>query len=809
METLERWYPFVLIACGVASVQMAVLLFVRRRRAVYARAGALLYLASALWALGYAAELHARSWSLTLFWAKLQYLGIIPLPLLWWLVARSYSGRSTTLRQLALVAGPAQVFLILALTANRHELIWSSYDFRQTEFVSYVYEGSNGPALWAFAVYAYSLTGLGIYYLAHLRERSHEFFTRRLALLILVCVISASAGLHDLLQLPPLPELDLTPPAIGISSLLVGGFLIFWHHDIVPLARSMVLESMNDAVLVVNAQQRIVDLNPIASRLMGRPDRELLGVRLTEAWPEVARLVAEQGSGRSGSAVLRVNGRAQEPRAYDLRVSPIQARDGAVLGQVIVLRDISERVRAEERLRHEALHDALTGLPNRNLLMDRLEQALRRARRHADYGFAVLFMDLDRFKVVNDSLGHSVGDELLVQVARRLRECLRQVDTVARLGGDEFVVVLDQIAHPQEAVQAAERIREALCAPFQVNGHEVHTSASIGIALGDANYARSEDLLRNADIAMYRAKALGRDRHVVFDTAMHARAMAMWHLENDLRQALERQQFRLYYQPVVRLHDGLITGFEALLRWEHPVRGLLEPVEFLPLAEETGLVVPLGNWVLKEACGQMSDWTRRQPALRDLTISVNLSRQQLLQPELVSLVKATLEETGLEPPRLHLEVTEQVMLEDTFPARQAIQDLRALGVAVHIDDFGIGYSSLSVFHRFPVDVIKIDRTFVQRMDNGRQEREIVRIMLALAQALRIQVIAEGIETQEQLEMLQNLDCAYGQGFLFQTPGPPEHLEPWLLNAGEPLHATGWPARPSHPGAHHESSSRRV
>lgn len=452
-------------------------------------------------------------------------------------------------------------------------------------------------------------------------------------------------------------------------------------------------------------------------------------------------------------------------------VSP-DGKSRQVLG---VATDISERKRAEEQLIHDAFHDKLTGLSNRALFMDRLGHLVELTKRRQDYLFAVLFLDLDRFKVVNDSLGHTIGDRLLVEIARKLQTCLRPGDTVARLGGDEFTILVENIKDVSDATRLANQIQNELTLPFNLNGQKVFTTTSIGIALSTTGYHQPEDLLRDADIAMYRAKALGRARHEVFDMTMHTRAVALLQLETDLRQAVNRQEFLLHYQPIVSLSTGRITGFEALVRWQHPARGLISPAEFIPMAEETGLIFSLGWWVLREACRQMRAWqdsSLEEPRANDqgqLTMSVNLSSKQFTQPHLAQAIHQILEETGLDGGCLRLEITESAVMENAESAIATLLQLKKLGVQLYIDDFGTGYSSLSYLHRFPIDTLKIDRSFVGRMSSDSENSEIVRTIVTLAHNLGLDVVAEGVETHEQLAQLRTLQCEYGQGYFFSRP----------------------------------------
>ena len=433
------------------------------------------------------------------------------------------------------------------------------------------------------------------------------------------------------------------------------------------------------------------------------------------------------------------------------------------------LTDINAWKLAEEQLLHDAFHDVLTGLPNRALFVDRLGQAIERNKRRRDNNFAILFLDLDRFKVINDSLGHTIGDRLLVAIARRLEVFLRTVDTVARIGGDEFVILLEEIRGPEDAKRVATRIQEELALPFFPNDHKVFTSVSIGIVISTTEYDRPEDILRDADIAMYRAKAKGRARYEIFDSEMRAQAVARLELETDLRRAIGFQEFQVHYQPIVSLDSNRIIGFEALVRWQHPDRGLIPPEEFIYVAEETGLIIPIDWWVLRTACQQLADWQEGYPSDPPLTISVNVSAKHFANLDLVRQVENILQATGLDSDSLKLEITESVFMETDETAQKAFAQLRNLGIQLQIDEFGTGYSSLGYLQRFPVDTIKIDRSFVSRMDGQTTNAEIVRTIVRLARELNMEAIAEGVETREQLDQLKDLDCDFGQGFLISKP----------------------------------------
>jgi diguanylate cyclase (GGDEF)-like protein/PAS domain S-box-containing protein len=450
-------------------------------------------------------------------------------------------------------------------------------------------------------------------------------------------------------------------------------------------------------------------------------------------------------------------------------VSMVRDQYSTAVHLIFQIQDITDRKFAEQQLHHDAFHDALTGLPNRALFMDHLKLSVARSKRNATSLFAVLYLDLDRFKVINDSLGHTIGDQLLVGIADRLKKHLRPGDTVARLGGDEFTILIEDIADEKEAVQVAERIQNELAVPFALSGREVFTTVSLGIAPSATGYERAEDILRDADTAMYRAKSLGKARYEIFDRAMHARAINLLQMETDMRRALEREEFLIHYQPIVSLNDYRLRGFEALVRWQHPERGFISPMDFIPVAEETGMIVQLGEWVLREACQQMQKWQKMFPVETPLYITVNLSSKQFSQNSLLDKVATILKETGVKPHTVKLEITESVVMENIETATDMLRQLRALGVKLAIDDFGTGYSSLSYLHRFPIDTLKIDRSFVTRMSENNENTEIVRTVVVLAQNLGMDVVAEGVETNEQLVLLQKLGCENGQGYFFSKP----------------------------------------
>ena len=428
--------------------------------------------------------------------------------------------------------------------------------------------------------------------------------------------------------------------------------------------------------------------------------------------------------------------------------------------------EVAVRKSTQEKLSYASLHDSLTDLPNRVLFMDRLKHVMERAKRNMNIKYAVFFMDLDRFKVVNDSLGHNIGDLLLIESAKRLLECVRSEDTVARLGGDEFVVLLEDIKDTSDYIRVADRIKHNLALSADLEDHRVFISVSIGIVLSDARYEQPEDVLRDTDIAMYQAKRLGRGRYEIFDPKMLDNVMTRMELETDLMRALENHEFIVHYQPILEIKSHRIAGFEALVRWQHPTRGLTAPEEFIPVAEDIGLIVPIGYWVMEQACAQIRDWQMQYPSDPPLTMNVNLSTRQFNQPDLVQKIFEILRKNKLDPGSLKLELTESLIMEDFASTTVMLSQLREMGIQVQIDDFGTGYSSLSYLHKLSIDTLKIDRTFISQLAANGNGSEIVQTILSLAHSLGMKVIAEGVETDGQLSSLLSMNCEYMQGFLF-------------------------------------------
>ena len=571
-----------------------------------------------------------------------------------------------------------------------------------------------------------------------------------------------------------------------------GSVTSHWYGAVVDITESRAAEeasgrratnflslarATSDFLHVVDPSGMVLELNPSLGMLWERSPSDPIGGQAFSGWVHPEDVATFQAfltacahtPGVSGPVEVRLRRADAEWSTVEILASNLLA-EPAVGGIVLSGRDITQRKQLEVQLAHQAFHDPLTNLPNRALFLDRLEHALARARRQGRV-IAVLFVDLDNFKVINDSLGHEVGDRFLIQVAERLQACVRAGDTVARFGGDEFTLLLEDLAVGQEATEVADRIQEALRTPVNLHGRELVGTASIGIALSHAGHDHPQDLLRAADVALYRAKHLGKARHALFERGMTGPVHERLALELELRSAVAREEFRIEYQPMVDLQTGQILGVEALLRWLHPDRGLVAPGDFVAVAEETGLIVPVGQWVVEQACLQAQEWERRICAEAPIRINVNLSAYQFRHPTLVDDIGRALTASGLDPRQLTLEITESLMMEEGSDTRAVLQGLKALGVELAIDDFGTGYSSLSYLRRFAVDALKIDRSFIEELEHDPQHEALVAAIIAAGRALGLRVTAEGIETIAQLLALRRMGCQEGQGFLFARPAP--------------------------------------
>ena len=564
----------------------------------------------------------------------------------------------------------------------------------------------------------------------------------------------------------------------------------------------LITENAADMIAVVDRDGKRLYNSPAYQKILGYGQEELAETSSMEQIhpddrPRVLEASAKANStGRGERLEYRIRHKDGSWRFLESTASAIRSPEGHTNGLVIVNRDVTERKRAEEKLAHQSFHDGLTGLPNRALFLDRLQRSITVSRRHSDFKFAVLFIDIDEFKVFNESLGHAAGDRLLIQIAQRLTASLRGVDTIsrprlggnedplvgestlARPGGDEFTVLIEDLHDPSDAIRVAERIQQRVAIPFDSQDQQIVLSVSIGVAFSSGDTAEAQDVLRDAEIAMYRAKSAGKARYEVFDHAMHVGAIKRLQLETDLRKALQLKQFRVYYQPIVSLRDEQVVGFETLSRWQRP-EGLVMPGEFIAVADETGIILPINQQLLYEACRQICSWHALFPADPPLTLNVNITPKQFAQPDLASQIGKILQETGLDPSAVNLEITETIAMADADRSTVVLSELKALGVRLDIDDFGTGYSSLSRLQHFPVDRLKIDRSFIACMDTDVETHEIIRIIIMLAHGLGLKVVAEGVETQVQADMLKDLDCELAQGYLYSRPVPSSAIDQLL------------------------------
>ena len=555
-------------------------------------------------------------------------------------------------------------------------------------------------------------------------------------------------------------------------------------HNAVSLFAST-FESTADGVAVVNHALEVIAHNQRFAEMWGFTPEVLASRDARQLGDFAAGLARNSQSFTSSLEKLYSDPMAvatdiielKDGRVFE-RYSQPQFLEGKPVGRVCCYRDVTEREQAEEKLRYHALHDMLTDLPNRVSFMNHLKQAIDRRDQHPANQFAVLFLDLDRFKIINDSLGHVIGDQLLVALAQRLRNSIRPGDVVARLGGDEFTVLLNRTGDLNEVSRVADRLLSYISEPFKIDNYEVFTTASIGVIVADDLPREADDFLRDADTAMYRAKEAGKARFEIFDRDMHAHNLNVLQLETDLRHAIEREEFDVFYQPIVDLQTGRATEFEALIRWRHPLHGLISPDDFIEVAEETGMIIPIGTWIIKRSCRQLSEWQERTAV--KLSMSVNLSAKQLLHPQLCSQIRDALHETGLDPRQLKLEVTESTVMENSERSLSVLHELADLGVSLSTDDFGTGYSSLSYLHRFPFSRLKVDRSFINKMDEDAKSAAIVKTILLLGENLGIEVVAEGIETTRQLEVLRTLGCRLGQGYIFSAPMSADEADKFLV-----------------------------
>jgi PAS domain S-box-containing protein len=605
---------------------------------------------------------------------------------------------------------------------------------------------------------------------------------------------------------------DLKQAVRGLAGLVLifDVYTLYQHFQLQRIRRALaerdqlfqlITENAADLIAVVDTQGRRVYNSPAYQRVLGYTEEELKASSLDQIHPDDQRRVLEAGqkahtTGRGERLEYRIRHKDGSWRVLESTASAVKNGKGQTTKLVIVNRDITQRKRAEEMLAHNAFHDTLTALPNRALFVDRLDHALTLAKRHADYKFAVFIIDVDEFKVFNDSLGHANGDQLLIEISKRLTASLRNIDTIsrsnltkrfdapkpddtlARLGGDEFTVLLDDIRNPSDAIRVAQRIQEKWDTPFIINGHEVVVTISVGIALSDVAYSSADDLLRDAEIAMYRAKQTGKGSFEIFDPNKHASAFQRLKLETDIRKGLELGEFKVFYQPIVSLKNGRIVGFEALSRWQRPT-GIVPPLEFITVADESGLIIPMNRQLMQDAARQLKTWQEQFPSDPPLYLSVNITSKQFALPNLSAEIAQIVEKAGIRPQDFHIEITETITMNDPIHSLTLLTQLRELGFRISIDDFGTGFSSLGRLQGFPADALKIDRTFISKMDTDTDSEQIVKLIVTLGHALRMKVIGEGTETENHVNRLKDMGCEMAQGYFFSKPVPDQEINQLL------------------------------
>ncbi|MBN1320026.1 MAG: EAL domain-containing protein [Thermoleophilia bacterium] len=759
------------------------------------RSFAILISLAALWALGNACELVVADLQTKLLFANLQFIPKAFVPVAWLTMVLDYTGRwhLLTLRRLLPLCAIPLATMVLAWTDRFHHLIRESvwldgsgpYD---------VLAWTSGTWFTIHSVYCYALYAISAGLLIAAIIAGTKLHRRQPVALLLGCAIPvtwnalyytvpALAGAHD-----------YTPATLGIAGAVIAwGLFRVRIFNLAPVARHALVEDMTDGVLVLDEADRVADLNASAQALIGRPASEILSRPLAECWDSWAQIVAPYAAGAS-QAELQL-GESGHRRHYEVKWSPLMRRKD-VVGRLVALRDVTDRVLMEENLRHQALTDGLTGLPNRALFMARLDDAIHQARRNPDALFAVMVLDLDRFKLINDSIGHLAGDVLLQSVASKLKRCVREADTVARMGGDEFMILLNHITGPRDLLPVLDRIREELRAPVYFRQQEMTAGSSVGVVIWDASYEDPEDLLRAADTAMYQAKEAGRGCHRIFDEQMHKTVLRTLRAETDLRVGIRQRDFSVSYQPIVDLKTGTVRSLEALLRWHHPQRGIVFPDEFISIAENSGLIVPLGVMALEEVCSQISRWQSPRNPAAGLPVSLNLSPRQLMEPDFVPTIVSHLAEWRIPSDRLILEMTETALVRDPLKSRTVMKELREIGIRLCLDDFGTGWSSLQHLTTFPVQELKIDQTFVSKMARGNTDLEVVRSLTALAHTLDLKVTGEGIEQSEHWRLLEEVGCDHGQGYYIGRPMEHDELLEFLEDVERGTCTLRLPDRPA-------------
>jgi diguanylate cyclase (GGDEF)-like protein/PAS domain S-box-containing protein len=773
----------VAVLCTTAPIALVALAFAWRSRSLPGVRAFLAIVTLALWwSIGSAVELLVPSLDSKLIWSNLEFLPITLLPVAMLAMALDYTGRRewiSPLRTAALCVVPLVTNVLLWADHHRHLM-------RATSWLdatgSYPVVGHSwGPWFWFHTSYSYLLLTVTVGLLVLALVYKPQLHRKRLVAILVGVLLPMAASLVETI-VPSSSSLDDSTPGVFILAglLLAWGLLRVRIFNLVPIARHALVENMRDGVLVLDDAGQVVDLNESARQLIGRPKTQILGRPLADCWDAWGQIAVPYTAG-VGHAQLRMAVDGSE-RHYEVRSSPLAQRD-QVVAHLLVFSDITDRVLLEDSLRDQAVTDGLTGLPNRALFTAKLGDTIRQSRRHEDALFAVMVLDLDSFKLINDTLGHLAGDVLLQSVATKLRRCVREADTVARMGGDEFIILLHEISTQRDLLPILSRIRDELRTPVYFRQQEMVARSSVGVVIWDASYEDPEEMVRAADTAMYQAKEDGRDCYRVFDDDMHNTVLRSLSDETDLRAAIRERAFSLFYQPVIDLKSGTVHSLEGLLRWHHPDRGTVFPQDFLTVAENSGLILPLGEIALDEAFSQMNHWQSAEQKAAHLPVRVNISPRQLTEPDFVPSVLSRLAAWQIPSERLVLEITENALVRDPPKARQAMKRLRGLGVRLCLDDFGAGRSSIQHLTTFPVQELKIDPLYISGISHGNRDLEIVRHIAALAHTLGLEVTAEGVERADQLELLLDAGCDLAQGYCVAEPMEVDVLMDFLNDLG--------------------------
>jgi diguanylate cyclase (GGDEF)-like protein len=739
---------------------------------------AILIALSTAWVVEATLEYLSTDLSTKLLWADIQYLSIVFVPVALLATALDYTGkrRWLTRRNLCLLCVVPLIMLGLQWT-NSHHLLMRSRAWLDTSGGHAVIGRTFGPAFWFHAAYSYGMIMVAIAFLLYAAVSRPPAYRKQPSILVAGVAVPFIWNLIYLLKPGIVPEFDYTPAFFTLGELIIAyGLFRFGVFNLVVVARDTLLESMSDGLLVLDRAGVVMDLNEAARALIDRPVTDIMGAPVAESWAAWKQVAGPYHEG-ADLAFVSV-GTGESRRNFEVKISDLQGRAN-IEGRMLVIHDVTERSFLEESLRRQALTDGLTGLANRTLFMSKLADQVHLARRYPERLFAVVVLDVDRFKLINDTVGHPAGDSVLENVATRLRRCVREIDTVARLGGDEFLILLAEIGDLRDAVVILERIQDEMRSPFHVRQQQMLVSVSTGVVVWNASYRDAEDLLHAADTAMYQAKQAGGACYRVFDERMHRSLLESLQAEAELRSALDAGSFDLEYQPVLDVKTGSVVSLEALVRWQHPTRGTVPPNSFIGVAESSGLIVPLGEMILDQLCSQLTHWrTRTSPAF-ELPVSLNVSPRQLTETDFVGTILARMADWRLSPGSLIFEITETALDRDAVRARTAIRELCTLGMRVCFDDFGNGPSSLQHLTTFPGQDVKLNCGLIGRMAEGTTELALVKSIIELAHALRLVVTAVGVESQRDWQLLEQLGCDRIQGFFCGEPMPPLRLIEYL------------------------------